>query len=392
MASGFKWSNMIRWLPLAFVLAVTLGLHGCITSGPRGGTADYTLHREGDVDRLAQKLADSRIVFIGETHTRMDHHRLQLAIIEALHDRGRDLAIGVEWFQYPMQGVLNDYIADRIDEATLLDRSEWYERWRFDYRLYGDIIEFAKKHQIPVIALNAPVELTSAISEQGLEKVRAGRKHWLPESYDYSNEAYKEQLLEVYKLHRPSPHGSELTKEDEASFARFLDVQLTWDETMAEKSAAFLADNPEKTLVVLAGAGHIAYGAGIPDRLQRRLPLTSKTVLPADYASAMPGSAEIFVATRAETLERSGLLGVFLADGRQGLTITAFSDDSGAKDAGLRIGDTLVRVEGKDTPNLAALKLVLGDHPPGTKVRVEFEAAQTGHALKSIEQVYVTLR
>ena len=42
---------------------------------------------------------------------------------------------------------------------------------------------------------------------------------------------------------------------------------------MAERAARYLQEHPEKTLVVLAGGGHLEYGQGIPKRLLRRVPV-----------------------------------------------------------------------------------------------------------------------
>jgi uncharacterized iron-regulated protein len=54
-------------------------------------------------------------------------------------------------------------------------------------------------------------------------------------------------------------------------FERFLQAQVLWDETMAEKIAQFVKANPDYQVVVLAGKGHIVYGYGIPSRVERRL-------------------------------------------------------------------------------------------------------------------------
>jgi uncharacterized iron-regulated protein len=37
------------------------------------------------IDTLAAKIANQRVIFIGETHERYDHHLNQLAIIRRLH-------------------------------------------------------------------------------------------------------------------------------------------------------------------------------------------------------------------------------------------------------------------------------------------------------------------
>ena len=55
---------------------------------------------------LIEALDTHRVVFVGETHDRYDHHLNQLAILQALHRRNPQVAIGVEWFQQPFQPVV----------------------------------------------------------------------------------------------------------------------------------------------------------------------------------------------------------------------------------------------------------------------------------------------
>ena len=53
---------------------------------------------------LSETLAQNRVVFVGEMHDRYDHHLNQLAVLQALHQKNPNIAIGVEWFQQPFQG------------------------------------------------------------------------------------------------------------------------------------------------------------------------------------------------------------------------------------------------------------------------------------------------
>ena len=117
-----------------------------------GGVAGPSSSLQG----IIPGLADKRVVFVGESHDRYDHHLAQLEIIRSLHALHPRLAIGMEAFQQPFQTVLDDYIAGRLSEREMLRDSEYYTRWRFDYRLYAPILRYAREHQLPVVALNLP--------------------------------------------------------------------------------------------------------------------------------------------------------------------------------------------------------------------------------------------
>src|ERR1700674_5123943 len=51
------------------------------------------------LDKFAAQLATKQVVFVGEEHTRYDHHLNQLEIIRRLHDLDPNMAIGVEYFK-----------------------------------------------------------------------------------------------------------------------------------------------------------------------------------------------------------------------------------------------------------------------------------------------------
>src|SRR6516225_12313535 len=63
------------------------------------------------MDSVVSQLAGKRVVFVGETHDRYDHHLNQLEIIRRLHQLDPKLAIGVEYFEQRFQSKVDDYIA-----------------------------------------------------------------------------------------------------------------------------------------------------------------------------------------------------------------------------------------------------------------------------------------
>ena len=60
----------------------------------------------------------------------------------------------MEMFQQPFQRYLDEYVAGSIDEQTMLRATEYYRRWRMDFRHYAPILRYAREHGLPVIALN----------------------------------------------------------------------------------------------------------------------------------------------------------------------------------------------------------------------------------------------
>jgi hypothetical protein len=140
----------------------------------------------------------------------------------------------MEFFQQPFQPVLDAFVAGEIGEAELLRQTEYFERWRYDYRLYRPILRFAREHGIPLIALNVPKEITDKVGDGGIESLTE-RAAQIPAEIDRDDDGYRDRVKAVFDMH---PKG------EDADFEHFLDVQLLWDEGMAERAASYVKGEP----------------------------------------------------------------------------------------------------------------------------------------------------
>jgi uncharacterized iron-regulated protein len=332
-----------------------------------------------DMERLIDAIADRRVVFVGESHDRYEDHLNQLAVIEGLHRRGKDLAIGMEFFQQPFQGVLDAFVAGEIGEPELLRRSEYFDRWRFDYRLYRPILRFARDNRIPVIALNLESELTEKVGQGGIGSLTPEEQARLPADMDRDDPAYRERVRQVFEMH-PNLEGRD--------FEHFLEVQLLWDEGMAERAAQYLKDHPEKTLVVLAGAGHVEHGQGIPQRVLRRLPVPAVSLLNGRDREPDPAVADYLLYPHPVELPAAGLLGVMLGKqvDAEGARVDGFAEGSGAKAAGIKEGDHIVRIGEQPVSRYADIRIALIDSHPGQRLPV---AVRRKHVIGGEELITV---
>jgi uncharacterized iron-regulated protein len=315
--------------------------------------------RSATLPELMTKLRSERVIYVGETHTAFADHLLQLEVLRAMAARPEGLALGVEWFQKPFQAVLDDYVAGKIDEAEMLRRTGYYDRWRFDYRLYRPIIRFARDKGIPIIALNASRELTSGISRVGINDLPADLRRELPDSYDVSDKAYEEVLRETFARHASSNDGD---------FQRFLEVQLTWDESMAQGVAEYLQANPAGRMLVLAGRGHVAGRSGIPNRVTRRTGLRGAVIATFSPSGKLFNEADYLVLASDQTLPPSGLMRVMLDERDGGVFIEGFSADSPAEVAGVEKGDRILSINGAAIEHFADVKIAMIDQSPGSEI------------------------
>ena len=305
-----------------------------------------------EIDSTLPKIENKRLLFIGEYHDNYAHHLNQKQHIQALHEQGKKIAIGLEMFQRPFQRVLDDYIAGRIDEKTMLEKSEYFSRWGYDYKLYRPIMIYAKKNHIPLIALNLDKEITKKISKYGLSSLSKIEKKSIPKSLDFSDKAYKKRLLEVFN--NPE-HLQAMPKKYRPNPEYFYQAQILWDETMANTTAKYLKSHPDTTMIVLAGNGHLEYFVGIPNRVKRRIDVATSVIL--QDSEKADGKADIFLFPKHIMIEGTPKLGVNLAP--KSLKVTSIVKGSLAEKLGVKEADTILALSDSAVKTLADLRLAL---------------------------------
>ena len=217
---------------------------------------------------LLADLNSCRIVYIGEKHTNVSHHRIQLEVIQALFKKQPNLAVGMEMFDHTYQDVLDMWSAGELDQKDFLKKSHWYANWRFDFSLYREILEFIKENRIRLVALNIPSHIPPKIREGGIDNLSADEKKHLPQQIDTSRTAHRDYLQKVFDGHKHHFRG-------EVEFENFYAAQSVWEDAMAEMISQHLKDD---VMVVLAGNGHIQFKYGIPDRAFSRTAEAFRTI------------------------------------------------------------------------------------------------------------------
>ena len=209
------------------------------------------------------------VVYVGETHDSKNDHAVELKILKGLNEKfPGHIALGMEMLCRPSQKDVDAYVKGDLDEREF--EKVWFQNWdNFDY--YKKILRFARDKRIPIVALNAGKDLQEAVMGKGLDGLGEAMKKRLPE-IDFNDPYHLEFCRAIFAGHKG---GSNIAKV-------FQQVQLLWDETMAETAAKFLQSKAgkDRKLMVMAGGDHVEYGFGIPRRLFRRLPLPYVIVAP----------------------------------------------------------------------------------------------------------------
>ena len=236
-------------------------------SGPSGPQTKTDTHQVvSSQNQILSELAQANVVYLGETHDNPDDHKAQLDILQRLHKGKAKMAIAMEMFQRPYQGVLDRYLAGQLNEQELVEQTEYEQRWGFPWEYYAPILRFAKREHLPVLAINTPTEITHKVAHEGLESLTLAERQFIPPFSEIrtDNPEYRQMAIAAFQQHRAAGQGSSVDE------SRFFLAQVLWDETMADSVAKFLQTHLGDQVVVLAGQAHIVYGYGIPSRVARR--------------------------------------------------------------------------------------------------------------------------
>jgi len=310
----------------------------------------------GDKISFGQLLAEvtpAEVVFAGESHDQIEQHQIQASILRELLKRDRSPVIAMEMFRKDQQAVLDRWSQGFLSEEEFLKEVQWDTTWGFDYSLYKPILDEAREHRLKVLGLNTQRELVRRVGKDGIESLSSEEKKKLPQM-DLTDRRYRVYLNSIFENHQ---EGS--AKE----FEYFYQAQCLWDEAMAEVLAEFLK-SPQgkgKTVLVLAGNGHIVFDFGIPNRLHRRFPISYRTIVLKEWRKKINGDfafsrasepvGDFLWITRPNPPEpKRPRIGVFLKpeEGVKGLRIEQVIPGSSAEKAGLQTGDLLLSVEGKE--------------------------------------------
>ncbi len=324
-------------------------------------------------EQIIEELSRSRVIYVGESHTSYADHLLQLRLIEALYKHHPKIAIGMEMFPANKQPALDSYTLGTVDmdEKTFLRESEYFKVWRYDYRFFRDIINFAKTHSLPVVGLNLEKKIVSNVFRSGnTDTLEKKVKELLPKERDLDIPGYKERLSIMHNVHLKGSHGA-------GKFSGFIQAQGLWDETMAANIVQFLQSNPEYKMIVLAGAQHTRKDYGIPPRVKRRIDIEQSSVINIYSHEGHPDLARVadyfFLAEPIE-LPQIPKIGVILLagekDGQKFLTINKLSPNGQAGAAGLLEGDILIAIDGAPIEEMGDVQIAMLDTKEGGKIGI----------------------
>ncbi|MEJ2139453.1 MAG: ChaN family lipoprotein [Gammaproteobacteria bacterium] len=327
---------------------------------------------------LAERLADAGLVFVGETHTNLDFHNVQLRVIRALQEAGREVMVGLEMFPYTQQPLLDRWSNGEFTESEFVEQAEWYKYWGYHWNYYRDIFNFARENGIRMYGVNTPREVVTAVRKKGFkdltEEEAANFPHPVKPATDEQRRMYKSFFDPDDALHMT----------DEA-VEGMLRAQTVWDATMGWNALQALLDHggDNAVMVVLIGSGHVTYGLGAERQTAPYYDGRIASVIPVEIRDDEGDAIEKVQASYANFIwglpkqeaEAYPSFGVSLmgAIGDEPTKIIQVSEDSIAERAGIVVGDVLKSINGQEVDSGTTLKKIVSNWRWGDVVRVGIE-------------------
>jgi len=311
-------------------------------------------------DQLLDDLDRTRVIYVGESHDQIEHHQIQVRILQEFMKRGKEVALAMEMFEKAQQSILDRWSKGFLTEEEFLKEVEWETTWSMDYHLYKDILDEVKNQHLKVLGLNIQKEWVRKVAQKGIEGLSPEDKKGLPEM-GLTDQHHRAYIASIYKSHRGG-----LAKD----FEYFYQAQCLRDEAMAEAISDFLqsSEGKEKAVLVFAGNGHVVFDYGIPKRLNRRVSIPYKTIALKEWRKEINGdfnfsnpntplSNFLWMTNPNPPGKKRPRIGIVLREKGEarGVWIERIIPQSPAEKAGLLPGDQFLTIEGKEIKKLRDL-------------------------------------
>lgn len=238
-----------------------------LVSGCFGGAHRLSRSDQAAVTGMMADLKKARVVFVGEFHDQRDHHQLQLEIIRALYGQGMQLSIGLEMFDLEQQPVLDEWVKGNLSLPDFVSR--YQKGWNIDWAEYDAIMLFARNNRIPMLALDAPSDLVKRVTYGGAKALTVDAMKRLPAGVTTAMPAsYRKFMSQAFRTHQIP----------DSMFDNFCAAQGLRNSTMARRITGYLASEPKRQMVVIAGVGH-AMRRAVPAAVAAE-GLSTKIVIP----------------------------------------------------------------------------------------------------------------
>jgi uncharacterized iron-regulated protein len=331
------------------------------------GIIDTAAGKTLTASELAAQLDNVKVVFIGESHTDIAFHSVQLQVIRELQKRGRDVLVGLEMYPYTEQASLDTWNLGKQSEKDFVASSKWYKNWGYHWNYYREIFLFARDKGMKMYAVNTPREVVTAVRKKGFQNLTPEETARIPSKVDTDSEEHK-QLFRAFFAGDSLMHTM-----SGAMFDGMFAAQCTWDASMGYNAVQALKTfgRPNSVMVVLIGSGHVAYGLGIQRQAALWFDGKMASIIPvavtdgrgrlmgriqASYADYLWGTPQ-----EADPIYPSLGLSTRDTKGEAPLEVIDVPADTVAGLAGFKVGDVLQALDGQPLTNRELMNTLMAE-------------------------------
>lgn len=226
------------------------------------------------VPELARRLAETDVIVVGEYHGHHGSHLLQARLQQALYRQHPEQLLTMEQFNVDHQQDLDRYLSGQTGETEMIEDAAAWDNYQASYR---PLVEFARQHNLPVIAANAPADMVRCVGRQGpayLESLSGDARRQVPESPFIEPPGYREKFIEAIG----GSHGTGGPAMSERMRNTYK-AQLLRDNTMASAILKAHEQYPEYQILHTTGTFHSEQRLGTVAVLEQRAPALSIAVI-----------------------------------------------------------------------------------------------------------------
>jgi len=244
---------------LPFLLVATL-----VAAALAGCSALSSDAPDAPVARRVAALLPVDALLLGEQHDAPEHHVIERETVEALVARGQLAALALEMAE---EGRGTAHVAPTATEAQVRAALDWSDK-AWPWASYGPAVMAAVRAGVPVVGANLPrARMKDAMADVSLDA-------------QLGNDAYVAQQDAVREGHcklLPESQIIPMTR-----------IQVGRDRAMAQ--AIVKARQPGKTVLLIAGSGHVVRTLGVPQHLPNDVRIATVRMLAAPtLANVVPG-------------------------------------------------------------------------------------------------------
>ena len=224
-------------------------------------------------EELALQLVDTDVVIIGEYHGHHGSHLLQSRLQKAMYQLRPEQILSMEQFNLDHQDELSRYLQGETGETEMIEDAKAWDNYRASYR---PLVEFARQHNLPVIAANAPADVVRCVGRTGpdyLDRITDTVRQTLPEKPFLDTPAYREKFTDAIG----ASHQADGTMSERME--NTYKAQLLRDNTMATRILEARAEHPNYQVLHVNGTFHSEGGLGTVALLKQRAPELSVAVV-----------------------------------------------------------------------------------------------------------------